>query len=178
MKISINSAFGSFCEYLRHKKGLSQKTLSEDLGINIGTVSRVERGFIDADLKRLHQMANYFQCTPGYIMTNTWDQINTNIHFVEMEMDSELDQFVDFMKFVELKLNIPRNELMERFFTEDDNLIRELSKTYVHGTSLPEMVAEVQLRKELDKQAKKSNTSKCNNSKSSISSNSILDFGD
>lgn len=178
MKISVNSAFGAFCEYLRHTNKLSQKTLSEELGINIGTVSKIERGMIDADLLRLHKMSDYFKCTPGFVMTNTWDWIKVNIQNVEIVLDSDQDQFVDFMKYVELKLKIPRPELFERFFTEEDSLILDLSGTYIPGVSLPEIVAEIQLQKEIDKKIKKGTHSpKSKNAATTISS-SCIDFGD
>ena len=55
-----NEKFGSFIKQLRQEKGVTQKQLSEALGITGGAVSKWERGLSFPDITLLSTLADYF----------------------------------------------------------------------------------------------------------------------
>lgn len=53
---------------LREKRGKSQQEIAEDLGVTDGSVSNWETGQRNPNVKRLQQIADYFNVSPSYLM--------------------------------------------------------------------------------------------------------------
>lgn len=63
-----NMKFGSFIRKLRQEKGITQKQLSEILGITGGAVSKWERGLSFPDITLLTSLADYFGVTVAELL--------------------------------------------------------------------------------------------------------------
>ena len=62
---------GSRLQKARKDKGLSQQNLSDQLGLSIAFLSRVERGSTNINLKRLSQICNILGVNEGQILNGT-----------------------------------------------------------------------------------------------------------
>lgn len=66
-----DTRFPSQLRDLRKKKGVSQKTLSEALGVSKSTVGLWETGDTLPDAKSVHDLADYFEVSADYIVGRT-----------------------------------------------------------------------------------------------------------
>lgn len=56
---------------IRIEKGLTQEELADKIDISIAFLSRVERGTSKINLKRLTQIAELLNVSPGYLLTGS-----------------------------------------------------------------------------------------------------------
>lgn len=81
-----NMKFGSFIRELRQEKGITQKQLSEILGITGGAVSKWERGLSFPDITLLTSLADYFGVTVAELLEG-----ERGIMSAEENIDETLD---------------------------------------------------------------------------------------
>jgi len=60
--------FGSIIKKEREKLGLTQKVMSDSIGININTLASYEKGTREPNFDTLIKFANYFGCTTDYLL--------------------------------------------------------------------------------------------------------------
>jgi transcriptional regulator with XRE-family HTH domain len=60
----IQQKIGERIARIRKSKGLKQEQLADELGITTSTISKIERGEIDASISRLSQIAKALKVTP------------------------------------------------------------------------------------------------------------------
>ena len=62
--------FGKMLKSLRLEKGISQRKLGEDLGVVNQTISFWETGSREPDLDTLLAIANYFDVSVGFLISD------------------------------------------------------------------------------------------------------------
>lgn len=65
------SVIGRRIKKARLKQNLKQEELADKLDISVAFMSRVERGSSQINLKRLTQIAEILNVTPGYLLTGS-----------------------------------------------------------------------------------------------------------
>lgn len=65
------SVIGRRIRNLRLKNNMTQEELADEIDISVAFVSRVERGTVRINLKRLTQIAEILKVSPGYLLVGT-----------------------------------------------------------------------------------------------------------
>lgn len=85
-----NEKFGSFIKELRKEKGVTQKELSEVLGITGGAVSKWERGLSFPDITLLTSLSDYFGVTVAELLNG-----ERGAHASESDIDKMVNAAVN-----------------------------------------------------------------------------------
>lgn len=65
------SVIGRRIRILRLKNKMTQEELADEIDISVAFVSRVERGTVHINLKRLTQIAEILKVSPGYLLVGS-----------------------------------------------------------------------------------------------------------
>lgn len=65
------SVIGRRIKNLRLERGMTQEQLADIIDISVAFLSRVERGYAQINLKRLTQIAEILNVSPGYLLTGS-----------------------------------------------------------------------------------------------------------
>lgn len=79
----------------RNEKEMSQKTLSEKVGVSIAFLSRIERGSSQINLKRLSQVCEVLGISEGSILNGASEGSNS---YLEEDFAELLDKCTDKQK--------------------------------------------------------------------------------
>ena len=67
--------FAANLKDLRRGKCLTQNALARELGVSVMTISRYERGEHSPSLRRVRQIADYFEISPGELLNGKPDEV-------------------------------------------------------------------------------------------------------
>ncbi len=73
----MNKSFGNTISYLRKEKGISQKQVSEDLGISQALLSHYEKGIRECGLDFVVKIADYYDVSCDYLLGRTAERNST-----------------------------------------------------------------------------------------------------
>ena len=62
------SVIGRRIKNLRLKNNMTQEMLADEIDISVAFISRVERGTVQVNLKRLIQISEILKVSPGYLL--------------------------------------------------------------------------------------------------------------
>lgn len=65
------SVIGRRIKEARLEQHITQEELADKLNVSVAFMSRVERGYSPVNLKRLTQIAEFLNVTPGYLLTGS-----------------------------------------------------------------------------------------------------------
>lgn len=65
------SVIGRRIKNLRLKNNMTQEMLADEIDISVAFISRVERGTVQVNLKRLTQIAEILKVSPGYLLVGS-----------------------------------------------------------------------------------------------------------
>ena len=65
------NVIGRRIKNLRLKNNMTQEMLADEIDISVAFISRVERGTVQVNLKRLTQIAEILKVSPGYLLVGS-----------------------------------------------------------------------------------------------------------
>ena len=88
-KNEINNSFGKVLKDFRVKKGYTQETMAEKLGISLKYISRIENGYSGIKTQSLINYMNFLGITPNTI----FKELMTNQEIIkQIEISQKLNQ--------------------------------------------------------------------------------------
>jgi len=79
---------------LRDEKKISQQKLAEQIGTNQQSIHRYEHGFYEPDIRTLKLLANFFETSVDYLVSNT--EVRRKIEPVEkFDLNSHEAEFIE-----------------------------------------------------------------------------------
>ncbi|MCI8641622.1 MAG: helix-turn-helix transcriptional regulator [Clostridia bacterium] len=65
------TVIGKRIRSLRLKNNMTQEELADEINISVAFISRIERGTVHINLKRLTQIAEILKVSPGYLLVGS-----------------------------------------------------------------------------------------------------------
>ncbi len=65
------TVIGKRIRSLRLKNNMTQEELADEINISVAYISRIERGTVHINLKRLTQIAEILKVSPGYLLVGS-----------------------------------------------------------------------------------------------------------
>lgn len=107
----MNLSYGNKIKELREKENVSQRKLAEYMGIQRSSYNQFEQQYDIIPIKRLNQVANYFNVSIDYLFDLTiHPQYNNSHQDIDMEKSSQrLKEFRKKNKLTQNKLSLKLN---------------------------------------------------------------------
>lgn len=125
----MNFEYGKRIKELREKENVSQKQLGKELGISRSSINQFEQQYDIIPIKRLNQIANYFNVSIDYLLglTNI-KNYKDNKHEINREISSQ--RLKEFRK----KNNLTQNSLAQKLNISRSIIVYHENKRTIIGT--------------------------------------------
>lgn len=125
----MNFEYGKRIKELREKENVSQKQLGKELGISRSSINQFEQQYDIIPIKRLNQIANYFNVSIDYLLglTNI-KNYKVNKHEINREISSQ--RLKEFRK----KNNLTQNSLAQKLNISRSIIVYHENKRTIIGT--------------------------------------------
>ena len=125
----MNFEYGKRIKELREKENVSQKQLGKELGISRSSINQFEQQYDIIPIKRLNQIANYFNVSIDYLLglTNI-KNYKDNKHEINREISSQ--RLKEFRK----KNNLSQNSLAQKLKISRSIIVYHENKRTIIGT--------------------------------------------
>ncbi len=126
---NMNFEYGKRIKELREKENVSQKQLGKELGISRSSINQFEQQYDIIPIKRLNQIANYFNVSIDYLLglTNI-KNYKVNKHEINREISSQ--RLKEFRK----KNNLTQNSLAQKLNISRSIIVYHENKRTIIGT--------------------------------------------
>lgn len=115
------NVIGSRIRNLRMEKNLTQEELADMIDVSMSFLSRIERGYAHINLKRLTQVSEIFNVTPGYLLTGS------NVESKDY-LRKEFSEILDRCTPEQQKLIYQISELISKSRLESENNIKSVRR--------------------------------------------------